>query len=154
VADKSRAAGAAAFWGRLGAAHFACYPLLFVAAALGMSLTIVTQGDALTAVQGQLEPATRVQAWLIERVGLGVPEAASFEIIMRPLCYALGAIFVLGHAAALPWALAARRHVLGTADAAAVGRARRLWLIGSIGPTALVTLAGTVGWLVIFLAPR
>jgi hypothetical protein len=149
----ARRRGEAALWGRLAAAHFACYPLLFVAAALGMSLAIVTQGDALAAVQDQLEPASSLQRWLMVRVGLAAPEAASFEIIMRPLTYALAAIFVLGHAGALPWALAARRVAIGTGDEQGVARGRRLWLFVALGSTGVVALVGLVGWLVIFLAP-
>lgn len=142
-----------AFIGRLLAGHFAAYPMTFAAAMAGMSLSIIAQEKKLLAVSVQLEPTSAAQRWLIDEVGLGVVEAASFEVIMLPLGWVLLVIFVVSHVASLPWALAGRR---AAADperrGASLDRARKRWLWASLGTTGAVVLAGAVGWAVILLA--
>jgi cytochrome b561 len=128
-------------------AHFASYPMMFAAAVAGMSVSIVAQKTALMAVADQMEATTATQRWLSERIGLGVGDAAAFELIMTPMLVALLVIFVVSHAAALPWARAARD---GPPEAEA--KARRGYLVAAVGTTLLVVVAGLVGWVLIFAA--
>ncbi len=145
--------GRAALVSRLFAAHMVSYPLMFVAAAAGMSLSIIASGEALLEAAGTGAPTSAVQRWLIAEVGLGVVEAASFEIIMRPLVVVLLVIVVISHGASVPWALAARRAALADDwGGVEVRRARLVWVVASLGVTALVVLAGAVGWVVIVLS--
>ena len=143
----------AALVSRLFVAHMVCYPMIFVAAAAAMSLSIISQGEALLQAAAITSPSTAVQRWLMAEVGVDVVEAASFEIIMRPVLGVLLAIFVIAHLASVPWALAARRAAF-TNDwgGATVRRARLRWAVASLGTTGLVVVAGLVGWLVILLS--
>jgi len=151
----ARAAGQAraALVSRLFVAHMVCYPMMFLAAAAGMSLSIIVNDEALLAAATTTEPTSGVQRWLINEVALDVVEAASFEIIMRPVVAVLLGVFVVAHVASVPWALAARRAALvddwGSAD---VKRARLRWAVVSFGSTALVVVAGLVGWAIIVLS--
>jgi hypothetical protein len=152
-APQAASLGRAALVSRLIATHLACYPMMFVAAAAGMSLSIIANEGALLQAAETTEPTGGIQGWLISEVGLGVVEAASFEIIMRPVLVVLLVVFLISHAASLPWALAARRAAL-TDDwgGVAVKRARLRWMGASLGSTALVVVAGAVGWLIILLS--
>ncbi|MBW2457921.1 MAG: hypothetical protein JRI68_25675 [Deltaproteobacteria bacterium] len=143
----------AALVSRLFVAHMVCYPMMSVAAAAGMSLSIIANDEALLQAGAITSPATAVQCWLMAEVGLDVVEAASLEIIMEPVLVVLLVVFVIVHAGSVPWALAARRAAL-TDDwgGATVRRARLRWAVASLGSTLLVVVAGLVGWLVILLS--
>ena len=142
--------GRAALVSRLFAAHVVSYPLMFVAAAAGMSLSIIANDEALLQVVATMAPTTGIQRWLMAEVGLGMVEAASFEIIMRPVVVVMLAVFVISHAASVPWALAARRAALADDwGGAEIRRARLRWVVLSLGATVLVVLAGAVGWVII-----
>ncbi len=138
--------------GRLLVGHFACYPMMLAASVFAMSLSIVLQRDALVALSNRADLAleTYSQRWLVERVGLSVADAVSFELIMRPVMWLLLVIFVVTHAASLPWALAARRAALDEAAKPALARATRMFLIAVGVTTGSVMVAGTVGWVIIF----
>lgn len=138
--------------GRLLATHFLCYPLMFIGAAAGMSLSIVLQKQSLLAAGATRESESGFQRWLVGEVGLSIADAAVFERIIVPTSIVLAVIFVLAHVASVPWALAARRKVLGRADDAEVRRARNVWIIASLGGTGLVVLAGLVGWSIILFS--
>ena len=149
---QQRRLGRTALVGRLLSAHFLCYPLMFVGAAAGMSLAIVTQKEALYRDGLTQVPQSAFQHWLIERVSLGVGDAAVFERVITPVGWGLAVIFVLAHLAAVPWGLAARRQALGQAGPEIVRRARNLWILASLGPTGLLVVAGLVGWSIIFFS--
>jgi hypothetical protein len=91
-----------------------------------------------------------VQRWLVSSAGLNAEEAAAFEIIMQPVSLVLLFLFVVTHVSSVPWALAARALAKGAGDPDKVRARRRLWIVLSGGSTALVVLAGIVGWAVIF----
>ena len=147
------ARGRDALIGRLVVGHLAAYPATFMAALAGMSLSIIAQKQALLSVAEQLEPANGVQRWLIDRVGLAVVEAASFEIIMRPITWLLLLILFVSHALSIPWALAGRRAALepGSHDEA-LKRAQRRWLGATVGLSAVIVVVGVGGWAWILLS--
>jgi hypothetical protein len=141
----------AALVGRLLAGHFACYPLMFGATVAAMSLSIIAQRDALVVLEGQLVAASDTQRWLIEHVNLAASEAAAFELVMTPLVYGVLLIFVVTHAAAIPWALAARHAALHPEQGtSAYERATRRFLFAAAASTGVFVIAGAVGWIVIF----
>jgi len=146
----------AALWSRLLLAHLLSYPLLFVAALASMSLAIVGLEDALLGVGAAREPASGLQRWLMHQLGLSLGDATRFEIIVKPVALGLCLLLLVTHLGAIPWALCAAREVRarGTAEAQAalrrLARARRWWLAASLGPTALLVLAGIAGWAWIF----
>ncbi|MCA9623976.1 MAG: hypothetical protein KC731_33365 [Myxococcales bacterium] len=131
--------------------HFASYPALFATAVAGMPLSIILRREALEWVQAQAAPANTTQAWLCERVGLSAAEAASFEIVMTPLAAALVTVILVIHVAAVVWAKATHRARLAQHEAGVVA-ARRRFGLSVVGLTALVLLAGAVGWAVILTA--
>jgi hypothetical protein len=143
----------AALWGRLLLAHVLSYPLLFVAAASALSLAIIRYQQALLEA-GQIHEATSgLQRWLGHELGLSPGDAARFEIVMKPVGLALGILLVVIHLSALPWAFASAREVRsrgmpeGEAAARRLRRARRWWLVASLGPTSLLVLGGLGGWI-------
>ncbi len=133
-------------------AHFVCYPLMFVGAGAGMSVAIVLQKQALLALDVSREPTSGFQRWLMNNVALSAGDAAVFEQIMRPTGLVLAAAFVLVHVAAVPWARAARRRVLGRACGEDVKSARTLWIAVSAGITGAVVFAGLMGWAIILFS--
>ncbi len=116
-----------------------------------MSLSIVWQEDALVAAGQTTLAKSAFQRWVIEEIGMGTGDAAAFELVMTPLAVALAVLFVVGHVTAIPWALAARRQALGVGDPSASRRARKLWLIATLGATGIVVASGFVGWVTILL---
>lgn len=127
--------------------------MMLAASVFAMSLSIVFQRDDLLAVANRPDPGleSQTQRWLVERVGLGVADAISFELIMRPVMVVLLVIFVVTHLASVPWALAARRAALaGDAGKPALARATRHFLIIVGITTGTVLVAGTIGWVIIF----
>lgn len=151
--EHERFEGRHALIGRIAMAHFICYPILFVAAAAGMSLAIILQKDAILLAAQTTLPRTTAQRWLVQEVALGPGDAAAFEVIMRPLGAVLAVIFVLAHLTSVPWGLAARRVALGRGTPAALRRARNLWIVVTLGVTAVVVCGGVVGWVIILLEP-
>jgi hypothetical protein len=151
MSESRKSQARAAFIGRLLAGHFACYPMMFAASMAAMSLSIIAQRAALFDVQHQLVATSNFQRWLVDRVGLVVSEAASFEIIFRPVTLALVLILVVTHVAAVPWALAARKAELEPEKGKpALEKATRHFLIASAATTGLVVVPGIAGWIIIF----
>lgn len=148
--DARARAGRGAFMARVAAAHFLCYPMLFWTAIAGMSVPILLREQALLSAAEQTEPIGTFQRWLVAEVGLAAPDAASFDVVMMPLGVVLVLLFVVVHAASLPWARGAMKSA-AQGDPSHERRGRRIWLSASLGVAGLVTLAGAVGWARILL---
>ncbi len=149
--NKGRFVGLGAFSERLIAAHFLAYPLVFAVAVATISLAVIGYKAELLAVAVSSEPASNFQRWLLEHLELSPVDAKRFEIVMGPVAVTSGVIFAIAHFGAIPWALAAWRQNR-TAEPKVAGREKlrrgfRIWLLSSVGPTALLLLVGAVGWL-------
>jgi hypothetical protein len=139
---------ATAFLARLMLAHFAAYPLAFVAAFAAIAPVIVLREDAIFAVEAQAEPSSSMQRWLMDELQVGASEAAAVEKVLVPSGIVALIVFVLAHASAVPWAVAAKRAVLGGDERAeSLRRARAIWLWINLGIAGLVMVAGIVAWL-------
>lgn len=130
--------------------HFASYPLMFLAAASTMSLSIVWRGAALEAAQAVTAPRTGVERWLVAQVGLAPAEAATFVMVMEPVLGVLALIFVVSHLAAIPWARAAARAAADPAARLTARRAATRFVATAAGVTGLLVAAGIGGWIYIF----
>jgi hypothetical protein len=123
-----------------------------MAAAMGISLSILAQDEAIRAAAQTTLAASAFQRWLIAQLHMGTGDAAAFERIIVPLGAVLAVVFLLAHVTAVPWALAARREALGRGGAGHARRWRNVWIVVTLGPVAVLVLAGLVGWVVILRA--
>ena len=121
-----KASPALALWLRLGAAHFAAYPVAFAAAMAGVPLAMVVRGQAvLTAAS----------------------EAAAQRIIME-VCLGFAAlVYVLVHVVAIPWARGAAAVARQEDGAPRRAREGRVFFVTSmLVMSAACVLGGLVGW--------
>jgi hypothetical protein len=149
--SSGRFAGIVAFFERLLVAHFLAYPMVFAVAVATISLAVIGYRAELLDVAVNSKGASSFQRWLLDHLELTPVDATRFEIVMGPVAVSSAAVFALAHFGAIPWALAARRQSR-TDERAAVERAKvrrgfRIWLVASLGPTALILLVGALGWL-------
>jgi hypothetical protein len=135
--------------GRLLVGHFASYPMMFFCAASSMSLSIVARGDALEAALAVATPRTGIERWLVAKVGLAPPEAATFVMVMQPVLGVLAVVFVVSHLAAIPWARAAARAAVDEAERAAERRGAKRFFATTASATGIVVAVGLVGWIYI-----
>jgi hypothetical protein len=117
---------ALALWFRMGAAHFAAYPVAFAAAMAGVPLAMVLRGNAvLTAAS----------------------EAAAQRVIMEVCLVFAALVYVLVHVVAIPWARGAAAVAREEPDAPGRARKGRVVFIASVlAMSAGCVLGGLVGW--------
>ena len=123
---------------RLGIAHVAAYPIALVVALAAIAPVILSREAALLAAESNLEAKTGFQRWLMAALALPASQAAIVELVLVPSGLIALGIFLLVHAAAVPWGLAAPERA---------PRARRIWLLASLAPAAAIVLIGVGSWI-------
>ncbi|HZO15822.1 MAG TPA: hypothetical protein VFB62_21260 [Polyangiaceae bacterium] len=123
---------------RFGIAHVAAYPIAFVVAIAAIAPVILSREAALLAAESNLEARTGFQRWLMSELALPASQAAMLELVLIPSGLIALGVFVLVHAAAVPWGLAAPERA---------ARARRIWLWASLAPAAAIVLIGVGAWI-------
>ncbi len=117
---------ALAFWLRLGAAHFAAYPVAFAAAMAGVPLSMVIRGQAVLSATS---------------------EAAAQHVILEVCLVFACAMYVAVHLAAIPWARGAAAAARGESGASARARkGRTLFIALMLVMSSACVLGGLIGW--------
>lgn len=120
----------------LMAGHLLAYPAAFVVAVAAMPWSIVAQAEALENVALQMRAEGPIEAWLVERLSLSIPDAARFHQLMSPVVWLMLAAFVWVHVVAYRWGR--------------TGASKPFALQLGVG-LGLVAAAGLAGWVWIFV---
>jgi len=99
----SRTASSGRFAARLLTGHLLAYPLCFVVAVAAMPISIVMQAEALENLALQMRAKGTVEHWLVEHIGLSIPDAARFHHLMSPIFWLTVIVFSWVHLAAWRW---------------------------------------------------
>ena len=124
--SRRQASPSLALWLRLGAAHFAAYPIAFAAAMAGVPLAMLVYGDAV----------------------LHAPSEQAAQRIIVEVCLSFaGVVYVVVHVVAVPWACGAAALARRAPDGPdRARRGRTTFLVAVLGMTAACVVGGLIGW--------